>query len=143
MDNNIPILDADDPEIKEKLQFEFWSIQSSSDYRNDRDRPYNGQSWTDEGERGKQEIHGITMRDLGDCFIKAVLLSCMDSEIHDKVKNNTWRYQDVYMAFEKDPDIDPIAIRQNLTCEVERMMGIFPNIPKICPTPEEIIDLDN
>ena len=26
--------------------------------------------------------------------------------------------------------MDPIAISQNLTCQIEKMMGIFPNISK-------------
>jgi hypothetical protein len=26
--------------------------------------------------------------------------------------------------------IDPVAIAQNLSCEVEKLMGIFPNITK-------------
>jgi hypothetical protein len=28
-------------------------------------------------------------------------------------------------------DIDPLAIAQNLTCEIEKMMGIYPNVPNL------------
>ena len=28
-------------------------------------------------------------------------------------------------------EIDPIAVFQNFSCEIERLMGIFPNVPKL------------
>lgn len=101
-----------------------------------RDRPYMGQAWTDSGERGKTEIKGITFRDLMDCFIRACCLS--DGDKNDE---STERYDqalkgqmadlcgnDVYkLNWDK---IDPMAVAQNLTCEVEKIMGIFPNIPR-------------
>jgi hypothetical protein len=162
----VEILDATSENFKEELEFAIWSTGGSSDYRNDRERPYNGQSWTDEGERGKTEIKGITMRDLRDCLIKAMLVSsaskkyldetfmdcwdfseCKDEKdrpkptqflldnqnetdyISTKVELGTWRPQDVYKI--NWEDIDPIAICKNLTCEVEKMMGIFPNVSKL------------
>lgn len=155
----IPMLDFNDDDFNEKLSFQIWSTGSSSDYRNDRDRPYNGQSWTDNGERGKTEVKGLTMRDIADCLIKAMLISAASEEylkadvfikcwdftkephqpkpfllenqnepdfISNKVELGTWRPQDVYkINWDK---IDPLAIAQNLTCEIEKMMGIFPNI---------------
>lgn len=160
MTKEIPMLDASDEDFKENLEFQIWSTGGSSDYRNDRERPYNGQPWTDEGERGKTEVKGLTMRDLRDCLIKAMLSAspsdrylnedwsrCWDYSggeqkptqflldnqnepdfISVKAELGTWRTQDVYkINFEK---VDPLAIAQNLTCEVERMMGIFPNIDK-------------
>jgi hypothetical protein len=27
--------------------------------------------------------------------------------------------------------LDPLAIAQNLTCEIEKLMGIFPNVDKL------------
>jgi hypothetical protein len=33
--------------------------------------------------------------------------------------------------------LDPVAICQNLSCEIERIMGIFPNVPNltfVCPS---------
>ena len=87
----------------------------------DRQRPYNGQPWTDLGERGKTEIKGITFRDLRDCFMRA----CYDSS---SLPPEQWPKS----IHELDWDnIDPIAIEQNLSCWVERYMGIFPNIPKM------------
>ena len=41
-------------------------MPSSLAARLDRDRPYDGQIHTDEGERGRQEVSGVTMRDLVD-----------------------------------------------------------------------------
>lgn len=141
---NIPIIDADSDDFKEQLAFQIWSTQSSSDYRNDRERPYNGQPWTDQGERGKTEVKGLTMRDIADCIVKAFLLSsCTDDKQafdyacktegrvitpYEKAETGTWRYQDMY---EIDlSKISPGAVIQNATCEIEKMMGIFPNIPK-------------
>lgn len=158
INKEIPVIDIQDKDFKEKLEFEIWSTGSSSDYRNDRERPYNGQSWTDEGERGKTEVRGLTMRDIRDCLIKAMLISspsdeylnqidkCWDFSVElkkptqylldrqnepdficTKVELGTWRPQDVYKI--NWDNIDPLAIAQNLTCEIEKMMGIFPNLP--------------
>jgi hypothetical protein len=157
---DFPILDMNDPDFKENLAFNIWSTHGSSDYRNDRERPYNGQPWTDEGERGKTEVKGLTMRDIRDCMVKAILqcapceeylkaenfTKCWDfsQEPHKatqflldrqkdhpdylctKVETGTWRYQDIYQV--DLSKVDPGAIAKNLTCEIEKMMGIFPNV---------------
>lgn len=151
------MLDASDPDFNEQLAFNLWSTQSCSDYRNDRERPYNGQPHTDEGDRGKTEVKGLTMRDIRDCLIKAMLMSSpkkeyteidewkkcwdfssgegkptqylidnQDKYVSAKVELGTWRPQDVYKI--NWQDIDPLAIANNLTCEIERLMGIFPNV---------------
>ena len=158
----IKMLDLESENFEQELESAIQSIGGSSDYRNDRERPYDGQSWTDEGERGKTEIKGLTMRDLKDCLVKAMLISSPSEEylnntfmdcwdfsecknendkpkptkflldnqnetdyISTKVELGTWRPQDVYKI--NWDDIDPISICQNLMCEVEKMMGIFPN----------------
>jgi hypothetical protein len=158
LSDDIPILDASAEDFKEQLDFALWSVGGSSDYRNDRERPYNGQSHTDQGERGKTLVEGLTMRDIQDCLIKAMLESgtsnrylnkdfskcwnwgidpptptqfLLDRQndpdfISTKVEIGTWRPQDVYKL--NWDNIDPIAIAQNLTCNIEKMMGIFPNI---------------
>jgi hypothetical protein len=84
--------------------------------RLDRDRPYDGQPHTDLGERGRQEVHGITMRDVTDCFVRALYDSVPDGAGADSVYDLDLN------------EADPIAISQNLTCWIERYMGIFPNI---------------
>lgn len=159
MDKEIEMLDASHEDFKEQLDFALWSTGGSSDYRNDRERPYNGQSWTDEGLRGKTEVKGLTMRDIRDCLIKGFLLSgatkayledgefskCwdfssgevkptqylldnQDKYVFTKVETGNWRQNDVYKL--DLSNIDPIAVAQNMSCEIEKMMGIFPNIKK-------------
>lgn len=86
-------------------------------------RPYDGQPHTSYGERGQTEVKGITFRDLQDCFMKACYLS---SGLPPKEWPGT-----IYDLPWKDMDI--IAVSQNLSCEVERMMGIFPNVPRTYP----------
>jgi len=83
----------------------------------DRNRPYDGQPWTDDGERGKQEVYGITMRDIKDCFIKACYDCNPNEETPKSIYDLDWE------------NIDIIAVQQNLSCWIERYMGIFPNLP--------------
>jgi len=114
------------------------------DHNMRRDRPYNGQLHTDTGIRGSTEIKGVTFRDLRDCFIRAILLST-GAETIDGVDMRP-RYEeatkgeaaalcaDDLFGFNLDK-LDPIAISQNLSCEVERIMGIFPNVPGLKELP--------
>jgi hypothetical protein len=113
------------------------------DHNMRRYRPYGGQPHTQTGERGRQEIRGITMRDLRDCFIRAFIHS------HQVYKPGTIEelQPNFTLAREADKgehaaicesdlyrlvgDIDPMAVAQNLTCEVEKLMGIFPNVPEL------------
>ena len=110
------------------------------DHNMRRDRPYNGQPHTDTGTRGATEIKGITFRDLRDCFIRAVLLSTGAEVISGKDmrpyyeeackgENAVLCENDLY-GFDLNK-LDPMAISQNLTCEVERIMGIYPNVPDL------------
>ena len=100
----------------------------------DPSRPYNGQSWTDEGLRGKQEISGITMRDIRDCFIRA----CYQCDPMTKEEERTYvltgkrthKYPNSVYKLNWD-GIDIMAVCQNMLCWIERYMGIFPNINKI------------
>jgi len=115
------ILDASDSNFSENLRHAI-DDAVEADFLNtlDSNRPYDGQPHTDLGIRGKQEIHGITMRDLRDCFIRA----CYDAsglETKDYPK-------DLYDLPWDDMDI--IAVLQNMACWVERYMGIFPNLPE-------------
>jgi hypothetical protein len=74
--------------------------------RSDRNRPYLGQSHTADGERGKTSVEGLTMRDVSDCIRRGIAL-----------------------ATSKYGGLDPVAAAQNTCCEIEKMMGIFPNLP--------------
>jgi hypothetical protein len=115
-----------------------------NDHNMRRDRPYSGQTHTMTGERGATEIKGVTFRDLRDCFIRAVLLSTggqfaseESKRAHlkalydeaDKGPLATLCENDLY-GFDLD-QLDPIAIAQNLSCEIEKIMGIYPNVPAL------------
>jgi len=98
----------------------------------DRQRAYDGQPWTETGERGRTEIKGITMRDLRDCYIRA----CFDSsdisapDYPKSIFDLDWEH------------IDPLAVCQNMLCWVEKYMGIYPNIPKLNDIWEHIPIID-
>jgi len=83
----------------------------------DRNRAYNGQSHTSDGERGKTQVVGLTMRDLRDCLI----LAFYDSRPPECKPPKS--VEDLPLD-----DMSLEAISQNLACWVERYMGIFPNI---------------
>ncbi len=96
-----------------------------------RDRPYGGQVHTDTGLRGMTEIEGITFRDLRDCFIRG-LLRAASHVVPEK-------YEEACKGEDADLDsndvyyfnlnkLDPMAIFNNVSCEVEKLMGIYPNI---------------
>lgn len=98
-----------------------------------RDRPYTGQPHTDTGIRGATEIRGITFRDLRDAFIRAVCLSSGcdtpgDRALYDEAEKGEQAALCSDDVFAIDADLDLIAVSQNLACEVERLMGIYPNI---------------
>ena len=82
----------------------------------DRNRPYNGQPHTDCGFRGKQEVHGLTMRDIRDCFISACYQSDPGRKYPKSIYDLDWNR------------IDIMAVEQNMTCWIERYMGIYPNL---------------
>ena len=85
-----------------------------------KNRPYDGQPWTVDGIRGETMVEGLTMRDIKDCYV----IACFQSS-----GMNAANYPDsIYdLPFER---MDPIAIAQNMGCEIEKRMGIFPNIPE-------------
>lgn len=119
------------------LDFVLSTVNSSADYDNSRNRLYNGQPHTSQGERGKQIIEGLTMRDLVDCFVMGVLESSGDQELNDKVRDGKWRYSDVWD--DRCNDVDIMAVSQNMCCNIEKMMGIYPNLPEDTPSAEELI----
>ena len=99
-----------------------------------RDRPYCGQSHTDTGLRGKTEIKGVTFRDLRDCFIRAACLCSAEQfpELYAEAAKGDAAALCENDLFKLDLNkIDPMAWEQNLACEIERLMGIFPNIPNL------------
>lgn len=98
-----------------------------------RDRPYSGQAHTVSGVRGATEIKGITFRDLRDCYIRAMCQSSGamtpgDAALYDEAEKGEGAALCSNDVFRIEADLDPIAVCQNLACEIEKLMGIFPNI---------------
>jgi hypothetical protein len=90
----------------------------------DRNRPYRCQ----QPKRHQQLVSGLTMRDIRDCAIRGFLLctGVDQPELYHKVENGTCCADDIYLIdFVK---IDPIAALQNMQCEIEKMMDIYPNL---------------
>ena len=109
-------------ELNKELKWAFADIQGSTAYSMCRDRPYDGQPHTSNGERGKTLVEGLTMRDVADCAVLAIL-ACGGVNRENPI------WDDVYnIDFSK---IDPIAIIQNMGCNIEKMMGIYPNVPEL------------
>ena len=108
-----------------------------------RDRPYNGQPHTGTGVRGATEIKGITFRDLRDCFIRAYVLShstyvsgsLARIQPNAALADEASKGEDAALCesdlYTLQGDMDPMAFCQNLACEVEKAMGIFPNVPEL------------
>ena len=92
-----------------------------SDAALDPQRPYDGQRHTAAGERGRTLIEGLSMRDLLDCYVVGCYQSSglAPKEYPETIFDLPWH------------QIDPMAVAQNMLCEVERRMGIFPNIQDI------------
>lgn len=115
---------ADDLNMPEDLPIVLEQLSPSSLAAHlDRDRPYDGQPHTDTGDRGRTEVKGITFRDLRDCFIRACYESSGLSveEWPGSVYDLPWS------------DMDVLAVAQNLGCNVEKYMGIYPNVPRLRP----------
>lgn len=71
--------------------------------------------------RGSGDRAGFT------CFVIGWLMATGRSSL---AESDTASYNDVY---EGEGDVDPLAVMQNMMCEVERKMGIFPNVPPLSP----------
>lgn len=101
-----------------------------------RDRPYYGQPHTCTGKRGATEIKGITFRDLRDAYIRAVFLSAHHQTPHLYEQANNGEnamIAESYLYTLNWNDLDPMAIQQNLSCEIEKLMGIYPNVEETPP----------
>lgn len=106
------------------------------DHNMRRDRPYNGQPHTSAGHRGATEVKGVTFRDLRDCYIRARCLAmganCPEnmpySDEAQKGQSAVLCESDVYAL---KGSADEMAVFQNFACEVEKLMGIYPNVPPL------------
>lgn len=114
-------------DFNKQLKWAFAEIQGSGAYSLARNRPYDGQSHTDGGERGKQEVHGVTMRDVCDCIVLA-FLSCAGMDRENPIHDDLYSIPDLN-------ELDPGAVIQNAVCNIEKMMGIYPNVPGLATEP--------
>lgn len=80
-----------------------------------RERPYLGQPHTGWGERGRTKVEGLTMRDIGDCIARGFAEAVRE--------NDKWTFNET-------------CVVQNAMCNIEKMMGIFPNVGKLKETGE-------
>jgi hypothetical protein len=78
-------------------------LLAGSEFGADRERPYDGQPWTAHGARGQTVISALTMRDIGDCIARGAVLV--------------------------DGSVRP-AVIQSALIEIEKLMGIYPNVPR-------------
>ena len=85
----------------------------------DRDRPYEGQPHTFYGDRGAYLIHGVTIRDILDAFT----LACFESS---GLSQKDWPSTIYDLPWHS---IDPVSVLQNLGCNIEKLMDVYPNIP--------------
>jgi len=70
-----------------------------------------GQPWTNYGIRGSHEVKGIKFSDLYQVVSVAIKECCVDEAEFDAIP------------------IDVEAVAQTVSCQVEKLMGIFPNTP--------------
>lgn len=103
-------------------------IQGSSALSLERDRPYDGQSHTTQGIRGKTEVVGLAMRDISDCIVRGFLQA---GGIH---RDNPIR-DDLYTI---EKELDYGAVIQNAMCWIEKYMGIYPNVPELESDDDEV-----
>ncbi len=106
-------------------------ITGLSDHTTHPDRSFCGQRHTMQGERGKTEVKGIRFRDLADCIVRAFVCATpgVSDELRERADDRTLNYNDLFTL--DTTEMDPLALVQNIGCEVERAMGIFPNVPGV------------
>ena len=109
-------------EFNKMMNWAMSETQGSSAFSLERNRPYDGQPHTDQGERGKHQVFGLTMRDIADCIV----LGFLDAAGIER----EWPILDDIYTIELE-NIDPGAVIQNASCHIEKMMGIYPNVQKL------------
>jgi len=81
-------------------------------------------------ERHQVKVEGLTFADINECYYLAIMDSA-DDDIARKAMAKWEKTKEINPNFVYKLNwehIDPIAIRQNLDCWIERKMEIFPNI---------------
>ena len=77
-------------------------------------------------ERNKVEVRGLNFSDLLDCFIIGAIES---DSMEYSAKEEMLKSYDVNTLYDLNwHDIDPLAVWQNMACNIEKKMGIYPKI---------------
>jgi len=71
-------------------------------------RPYSGQRHTIHGARGRRELRGLTVRDVGDAVVTVLAQARRTGELGERM--------------------DDEAFAQNVAVTLEHMLGIYPNV---------------
>lgn len=105
-----------------------------------RGRPYNGQDHTHSGNRGSEFVRNMRFRDVKDCFVRGYISSHAyylpgslvkiqpNATLIDECKkgqNAAICDNDMYTL---RGGVDPMSVWQNMACEIEKLMGIYPNV---------------
>lgn len=112
------------------------SFPEEEKFTMDRDREFIGEYNSFWGERGKTFVNGMRIRDICDCILRGTLLANAHNhkdfyEEASKGEKADLAPTDLYHA--SFHNVDPVAVIQNIMCEIEKMMGIYPNIPELQP----------
>lgn len=127
-------MSEDKPDSMKELWTKIEHDLGFNDRNMKRNRPYSGQPHTDTGIRGATEVRGVTFRDLRDCYIRAFMLASHHISPARyaeacKGENAALRENDMY-GWDSN-SVDLMAVFQNFSCEVEKLMGIYPNLPQL------------
>ena len=93
------------------------------------------QPHTDAGKRGEYIVNGITIRQIAECVLRGMLdggtLYHEQDKSIDTVHLGYHQLLDLIYDVEWIDGFDPVAIQQNVTCHIEKVLGIFPNVPPL------------
>ena len=134
---DIPIFDANDPDLGKRLEVAL----SDKSIVTQINRPYAGQPQMNTGERGREEVHDVTMRDVYDCVIIGIVQATpySNEEIMQhlgdgtrcliencerpkcKLERGELQHDDVYKSGSL-AEADPIAIAQRICVALRERM---------------------
>lgn len=110
-------------------QMNVWELPIYLELQRHTQRPYDGQDHTDQGERGRQIVEGATMRDIGDCLMLAYFQA-------SGLPESDWPPRVYDLPLDVWSRMDPVAIRQSMLCNLEKLLGIYPNYGRRREEPE-------
>lgn len=128
------------PVVPENMSIEAMVDHLGSDTSMLRGRPYDGQDHTCAGKRGSEFARNMRFRDIKDCFVRGYIQSheYYVSGSVEKIQPNATLIDECrkgQFAAICDNDMytlrgnaDPMAVWQNMACEMEKMMEIYPNV---------------